>query len=83
PHGQQASHYSPSPAAIRKFRNGLDPVAVLRDEDLACSLICAWYVAHREAGGEPDPVVERIVVERNAAQESGITALQEGGGRAH
>ena len=35
--------------------NGLDSDATLVDEDLSCWLICEWYVAHREAGGEPAP----------------------------
>ncbi|MFS8086425.1 MAG: hypothetical protein ACMG6H_12405, partial [Acidobacteriota bacterium] len=73
-----------APAALAEVCrcSGLDPVALLGDEDLACSLICAWDVAHRLAGGEPDPVVTQIVVERNAAQASGIAALLEGGRQA-
>ena len=57
--------------------NGLDPMATLADEDLSCWLICEWYVAHREAGGDPDPVVEAILAELEA---SGIAALQPGSG---
>jgi hypothetical protein len=63
--------------------NGLDPAATLADEDLACWLICRWYVAHIDAGGEPDDAVKRIMTEIAAAQESGIAALQLGGSRSH
>jgi hypothetical protein len=58
--------------------NGRDPAATLASGDLSCWLICEWYLAHREAGGERDEVVEQIVQALNAAQDSGMGALQPG-----
>ena len=75
--------FSPAPLAELCRCNGIDPEAVLADEDQSCWLICEWYVAHREAGGEQDPVAEQFVAEANAAQESDIAVLQESGGHAH
>jgi hypothetical protein len=44
--------FAPAPLAELCRCNGLDPVAILADEDQSCWLIAEWYVAHREAGGE-------------------------------
>lgn len=50
------------------------PVAMFRDapEDNVSGLIVGWYQAHRQHGGEPDPVAEdlifEVVVEGNAGQ---------------
>lgn len=50
------------------------PVEMLRDapEDNVSGLIVGWYQAHRQHGGEPDPVAEdlifEVVVEGNAGQ---------------
>ena len=40
-------------------------VALFRDgpEDNVAGLITAWYDAHREAGGAPDPVAENLIRE--------------------
>ncbi len=43
------------------YANALDPAPILGDEDLACSMIAAWYLAHREAGGSPDSIAEMVV----------------------
>ena len=48
--------------------NGLDPEAVLASGDLSCELICEWYVAHRQTGGDPDPVAEEILAEVATAE---------------
>lgn len=41
------------------------PVEVLRDgpEDNVGGLITTWYRAHRQHGGEPDPVAEDLIAE--------------------
>lgn len=54
--------------------NGLDAVTTLADEELSCWLICIWYIAHREAGGESNPVVEQIIAAAAAKQVSDIIA---------
>jgi hypothetical protein len=53
------------------------------DEDLSCWLICEWYLVHREAGGEPDPVAKAILVDVAGLEASGIAALQPGCGFAN
>lgn len=53
--------FAPSPLGQLCVHNGIDPEATLASEDKACELICAWYVAHREAGGKPDSVAEAIL----------------------
>ena len=53
------------------------------EEDLSCWLICEGYVAHREAGGEPDPAAEQILAEVAEAEDSDIPVLQHGRGIAH
>jgi hypothetical protein len=60
--------------------NGMDPGATLADEDLSCWLICEWYVVHRDAGGEPDPVAEEILAKVAELEATGIAALQPGSG---
>jgi hypothetical protein len=52
--------FLPSPLGEFALRNGLDPEKVLADEDESCELIAAWYHAHLEAQGDPDPAVEAI-----------------------
>jgi hypothetical protein len=52
----------------------------LADEDLSCWLICEWYVAHRTAGGERDPVIETILAEVAELEATGIAMLQPGSG---
>ena len=56
--------YRPAPLAAHAGANGLD--VDVTDEDEACALVCAWYVAHREAGGKPDATAETIVALLNA-----------------
>jgi hypothetical protein len=46
----------------------------------SCWLITEWYVAHIEAGGEPGPVAEHILVEVAALEVTGIAVLQQGSG---
>lgn len=52
--------------------SGLD-VAVLREgpEDNVSGLIAQWYIAHRAAGGEPDPVQEDLIAEVSAEDAAG------------
>ena len=52
--------------------SGLD-VAVLRagPEDNVSGLIAQWYIAHRAAGGEPDPVQEDLIAEVRAEDAAG------------
>ena|SRR5450756_2110225 len=70
--------YAPGPLSEMCRTNGLDPAAALANEDLACWLICEWYVTHIEAGGEPDPTAEVILAEVAAQEASGMAALQPG-----
>lgn len=72
--------FAPAPLTKLCPANGLDPAAILADEDLSCWLIAEWYCAHREAGGEPDPVAEQILVEVAASEASGIAVLRPGFG---
>lgn len=62
--------FVPSPLGVLCLHNGLDPELVLADEDRSCALICDWYLAHRLAGGEPDPTAEELLAQA-AAQEAG------------
>lgn len=55
--------FLPAPLGALCLFNGLNPEEILASEDLSCELICTWYVAHREAGGEPDPVADEILFE--------------------
>jgi hypothetical protein len=71
--------FLPAPLGALCLFNGLDPEAILANEDLSCELICEWYFAHIEAGGEPDPVAEQILEEVVRLQDSGIAMLQNGG----
>lgn len=62
--------------------NDQDPERVLGDIDLACCFIALWYCLHRQNGGPPDPVAERVVAEvvaRDDAAQSG----EEDVGRVH
>ena len=56
---------------------------MFEEEDLAAWLIARWYLAHRTAGGEPDPVAEEVLADVEALQAIGIPALDPGGGREH
>jgi len=44
--------------------SGID-VAIFREgpEDAVGDLITAWYAAHRQRGGKPDPVQEALIAE--------------------
>jgi hypothetical protein len=54
-------HYAPEPLVAFCRANGLDVGMTLGDEDAACALICEWYLAHREAGGDKDAACEAIL----------------------
>jgi hypothetical protein len=75
--------FAPGPLAVLCLGNGLDLEAFLANADLSCWMITEWYCSHREAGGEPDPVAEKILAEVAANTESGIAVLQQGGRREH
>jgi hypothetical protein len=49
------------------------PVEILRDgpEDNVCSLIVAWYAAHRQQGGPSDAVAEDLLAEIMAEDAAG------------
>lgn len=40
-------------------------------EDNVAGLITAWYQAHREHGGDPDPVAEDLIAEAVAEDKAG------------
>lgn len=44
-----------------------------RDEDAIAALIVHWYAAHREAGGQADPVAEDLIAEARLEGERGVT----------
>jgi len=52
--------------------SGID-VSLLRDqhEDNVAGLLMQWYRAHRETGGEPDPVAEDLLAEVMAENAAG------------
>jgi hypothetical protein len=58
--GTQRFLFLPAPLGEFALRNGFDPERVLADEDKSCELIAAWYVAHIEEGGDPDPAIEAV-----------------------
>jgi len=68
--------FLPAPLGELCLVNCLDPEEVLASEDLACELICEWYLAHIEAGGEPDPLAEQILAEVAEAQDAGSESGQ-------
>jgi len=49
------------------------PIDVLRNgpEDNVAGLIVSWYMAHRQAGGEADPVADDLIAEVLAEDQSG------------
>jgi len=49
------------------------PVELFRDapEDNVSGLIVSWYQAHRQNGGEPDPVAEDLIAEVLAEDAAG------------
>jgi hypothetical protein len=49
------------------------PIELLREgpEDNVAGLITRWYAAHREGGGEPDPVQEDLIAETLAEDAAG------------
>lgn len=52
--------------------SGLELEAVVGGpQPLVGALIAAWYVAHRESGGDPDPVQEDLIEERRLEAERG------------
>jgi hypothetical protein len=52
--------------------NGLD-IEIFRDgpEDNISGLVVAWYLAHLEQGGAPDPVQDDLIAEAMAEDEFG------------
>lgn len=54
------------------------PVEILRDgpEGNVAGLIVGWYNAHRQRGGDPDPVAEDLIAEVQVENEHG-------GGQSH
>ncbi len=63
--------------------NDQDPDRVLADLDLACCFIALWYCLHRQHGGAPDHVAERIVAEVVAHEDSTLEYPQDGSTRIH
>lgn len=61
-----------SPIELICEASGID-VQMLRDgpEDNISALIVTWYMAHRQAGGEPDFVQEDLIAETLAEESAG------------
>tara|TARA_Y100001972_G_scaffold82164_1_gene99982 strand:- start:16104 stop:16538 length:435 start_codon:yes stop_codon:yes gene_type:complete len=57
------------------------PVEMLRDapEDNVSGLIVGWYQAHRQHGGEADPVADDLIAEVVAEEEAGQTVSHQPG----
>ena len=55
--------YKPEPLAAMFSANSIDVSQVFENEELADWLIAEWYLAHRAAGGERDPVAEEVFAE--------------------
>ena len=57
------------------------PVETFRDtpEDNVAGLIVAWYQAHRQDGGEADPVAEDLLAEVVAEEKAGQTVSHQPG----
>ena len=66
--------YKPVPLAQLIQANGMDFQDFFASEDMAAWLIAEFYLAHRTAGGEPDPIAEDLLAEVAAARASGIAA---------
>lgn len=51
------------------------PVEMFRDapEDNVCGLLVGWYQAHRQHGGEADPVADDLIAEVIAEEKAGQT----------
>ena len=75
--------YQPDALAAIFAANSIELSAAVENEDVVCWLIAQWYLAHRTAGGERDPVAEEILAEVSALQASNIPALQPGGDQIH
>lgn len=60
--------------------SGLD-VELFRDgpEDNVAALIVAWYHAHRQRGGAPDPVADDLIAETMAEELAGQTVSHQPG----
>ncbi len=71
------------PAVLAALFHANELDTLVNDEDVACWLIAELYLAHRTAGGVPDPAAEEILVEVAALQASDSSALQAGGDRVH
>ncbi len=57
------------------------PVEMFRDahEDNVSGLIVGWYQAHRQQGGESDPVAEDLIAEVVAEEKAGQTVSYQPG----
>ena len=63
--------------------NDFDQQTFFREEDLIAWLIAEWYLAHRNAGGDPDPVADEILNEVGGALTSEIPSVWLSGHRVH
>ena len=56
--------YNWHPIEVICMASGIE-IAVFRDtpEDNVAGLLVSWYGAHREQGGEEDPVAEELILE--------------------
>lgn len=50
-------------------------------EDNIAAIIAGWYHAHRQAGGDPDPVAEELTMEVLAEDAFGAARVQPGSGK--
>ena len=64
--------YKPEPLAKLFMANELALQALFDDEDVVCWLVAEFYLNHRRAGGEPDPVAEEVLAEVAALHRAGL-----------
>lgn len=55
--------------------------AILDDEDAISELLIGWYVAHRNAGGDANIVMDQLIAEVLAEDQFGADRVQRGSTR--
>jgi hypothetical protein len=78
----RTGYISYSRDAIAKILRDRDiTAAVLGDEESVSELLIGWYMAHRTAGGDANPVMEQLISEVMAEDEFGQDSIQRGSHR--
>ena len=73
--------YRAGPLHALAVANGIDQQTLFADDDdWAALLVAEWYRAHRQAGGDPDPVAEQVLAEV-AAQQASENVAGKGAGK--